>query len=282
MLGDVPSCRRSAAALGAGLVAGAILTGCAHSETGTATAAATGPAETSAAPASESDSDLAAGLLPAEAFGEGAEVVQLPLDDMPAFDHWDDGWNHWNPWWQDDEEDVTPPECLAALEEAAEESGGVQDAAGQFARTDGVRTVEVLAVPDAPVNAVEQFQAVVGACGSASFSEQHGHAGMTGQVSVEELPGLPEGMAGVSVTFSGDFPGGSWSATALAGVAQDGDRVLALVQTSDHRHGLDFHDLDSPDMDSPDLDATDGDALDPEAFTALLQQAYDVQADALD
>jgi hypothetical protein len=54
------------------------------------------------------------------------------------------------------------------------------------------------------------------------------------------------------------------------------------VQTSDHRHGLDFHDLDSPDMDSPDLDATDGDALDPEAFTALLQQAYDVQADALD
>lgn len=72
----------------------------------------------------------------------------------------------------------------------------------------------------------------------------------------------------MSVTFSGDYPGGSWSATALAGVAQDEDRdrVLALVQMS-HDHG--------------DLDPADGGALDPAAFTELLQKALDAQS-ALD
>jgi hypothetical protein len=250
--------RRSIAVLGAGLIAGTVLVGCASDRTSTAPAAATGPVETSPAPATDTDSDLAAGLLPAEAFGEGADVDSLSLDHL---DHWGDHW-----WW-DDEGDVTPPECRTALEQAASQFSGVTDAAGQVARTEEVRTIEVLAVPDAPVDAVEQFTAVVGACDSVSFSERHDHADMTGQVSIDELPGMPEGMAGVSVTFSGDYPGGSWSATALAGVAQDGDRVLALVQTS-HDHG----DLESP----------DGDPLDPAAFIALLEQAYDVQADALD
>jgi hypothetical protein len=249
--------RRSIAVLGAGLVAGTVLVGCASDRTSTAPAAATGPVETSPAPTTDAASDLAAGLLPAEAFGEGTEVDSLPLDHL---DHWG---HHW---WRD-EGDVTPPECGTALEQAASQFSGVTDAAGQVARTEGVRTIEVLAVPDAPGNAVEQFAAVVGACDSVSFSERHDHADMTGQVSIDELPGMPEGMAGVSVTFSGDYPGGSWSATALAGVAQDGDRVLALVQMS-HDHG---------DMESP-----DGEPLDPAAFIALLEQAYDVQADALD
>jgi hypothetical protein len=261
---DVLLGRRSAAVLGAGLVAGTVLIGCSSEQTSTAPAAATGPVETSPAPATDTGSDLAAGLLPAEAFGEGAEVDSLSLDHVHDLDHW----HHWgHHWWHADEGDVAPPECLTALEQAASQWSGVQDAAGQVARTEGVRTVEVLAVPDAPVNVVEQFQAVVDACDSVSFSEPHGHADMTGQVSIDEVPGMPEGMAGVSVTFSGDYPGGSWSAAALAGVAQDGDRVLALVQMSH----------DGGDPESP-----DGDPLDPAAFIALLQQAYDVQADALD
>jgi hypothetical protein len=256
--------RRSAAVLGAGLVAGTVLVGCASDRTATAPAAATGPVETSSAPATDTDSDLAAGLLPAEAFGEGAEVDSLPLDHLTDLDHLD----HWgHHWWLGDKGDVTPPECLTALEQAASQFSGVTDAAGQVARTEEVRTVEVLAVPDAPGNVVEQFRAVVGACESVSFSEHHGHPDMTGQVSIDEVQGMPEGMAGVSVTFAGDYPGGSWSASALAGVAQDGDRVLALMQMS-HHHG----DAESPDADPPD----------PAAFIALLEQAYDVQADALD
>jgi hypothetical protein len=246
-------CRRSAAFLGAGLVAGAVLTGCGAPQTPTAPAAATGPAETFAAAtgsaAPTAGSDLAAGLLPAEAFGAGATVTRLPLDLLSNDGH---GWL--------DEETVTPPECRTALDQLTSQFSGVKAAAGQVARADGVRTFEVLAVPNASVNAVEQFKAVVGACGSASFSENHGEENHgDAKLSIDALKGLPDGMAGVSVTFSGTYPDGSWSATTVAGVAQDGDRVLALAQMSH-----------------------DGTVLDPAAFAGLLQQAYEVQADALD
>jgi hypothetical protein len=244
--------RRSVAALGAGLVAGAVLAGCAADQPRTAPAAATGPAESSAAPSASSE--LAAGLLPAEAFGENADVDVLPFDGVPHFGPW----GHWGHWGHD--ESVTPAECQTALDQAATQLGDVQDAAGQVARADGTRTFEVLAVPAEPVDAVEQFQVVVDACGAGSFSEEDGdgpHGDV--QVGVDPLPGLPDGMAGVSVTLSGTYPDGSWAATALLGVAQDGDRVLALAQMS-----------------------RDEAAPDPAAFTALLQRAYDVQADALD
>jgi len=250
---------RSIAVLGAGLVAGAVLTGCAD-QPRTATAAATGPTETSvptSAPPSAS-SELAAGLLPADAFGEGADVDVLPFDGVPYFGHWDH-WDHWGYWGHDDES-VTPAECQTALDEAATQIGDVQDAAGQVARADETRTFEVLAVPAESGDAVAQFQAVVDACGAVSFSEEHGDADHGDvQVSIDPLD-VPDGMAGVSVTFSGTYPDGSWGASALMGIAQDGDRVLLLAQMS--------HDEDT--------------ALDPAAFTALLQQAYDVQSDALD
>ena len=256
---------RSLTILGAGLVAGAVLSGCAAEQPRTAPAAATGPVESSATPTPTAPSELAAGLLPAEAFGEGADVDALPFDGVPYFGHWGHwGHGHWGHWghWGHDDESVTPTACETALDEAATRFEDVQDAAGQVARADGVRTFEVLAVPAEPVDAVEQFQAVVDACGNVSFSEEHHDGDLFDlQVSIQPLPDLPDGMAGVSVTFSGTYPDdGSWAATSLLGVAQDGDRVLVLAQMS--------RDEDT--------------ALDPAAFTALLQQAYDVQADALD
>jgi hypothetical protein len=249
--------RRSLAVLGAGLVAGAVLTGCAAKQTPTTPAAATGPAESSTTPAPSSD--LADGLLPADAFGEGADVDVLPFDGVPFFGHWGHwGHGHWGDW-GDVDESVTPTACETALDEAATRFDDVQDAAGQVAHSDGIRTFEVLAVPAEP-DVVKQFQAVVDACGDVSFSEEHGHGDLIDvQVSVDPLPGLPEGMAGVSVTFSGTYPDGSWAANALLGVAQDRDRVLLLAQMS-----------------------RDDAALDPAAFQDLLQQAYDVQSDALD
>jgi hypothetical protein len=251
---------RTIPALGAGLVAGAVLAGCAANQPQTAPAAATGPAESSATPGSSSD--LAAGLLPADAFGAGADVEVFPFDGAPYLDDWD----HWGPGhWGHDDESGTPTACETAMDQAADRFGDVEDAAGQVARADGVRTFEVLAVPAVPAEpgaVVKEFQAVIGACDAASFSEEHGdddHGDV--QVSIDELSGLPDGMAGVSLTFSGTYDDGSWSATSLFGVAQDGDRVLALAQ-----------------MSWDDDDTT----LDPAAFTALLQQAYDVQAKALD
>src|SRR4051812_25425010 len=79
---------RAGGLLAAGLVAGALVTGCAGTGTGSGTgtgtgsgsvpAAATRPA--TAAPATDTGgSDLAAGLLPATAFGDGAEVTPVPL-----------------------------------------------------------------------------------------------------------------------------------------------------------------------------------------------------------
>jgi hypothetical protein len=253
---------RSIAALGAGLVAGAVLVGCAANQPLTAPAAATGPAESSAAPSASSE--LADGLLPAEAFGEGADVDVLPSDGAP----WFGPWGHWGRWdhWGHDDENVTPAECQTALDQAGTQLDDVQDAAGQVAHADGTRTFEVLAVPAEHVDAVEQFQAVVDACGAVSFGEEDGD-GMHGdvQVGIDPLPGLPDGMAGVSVTFSGTYSDGSWSATSLMGIAQDGDRVLVLAQ-----------------MSWDDDTASDQAVPDPAAFTALLQKAYDVQSDALD
>lgn len=246
--------------LGAGLLAGAVLSGCAAAETPTQPAAVTEPVEQPAAPAAATDepsgggSDLGAGLLPAEAFGEGTDVDTFSLDDLPDPDSWD----HWG----DHAENVMPPECATALDQVAAQFTDVADAAGEMARTDHVRSFEVLAVPATPVDAVEQMQTVVDACGSATFShddgdEDHGNA----QVAIAPLPDVPEGMAAFSLTFSGTWPGGDWSATSFMGVAQDGQRVLALAQMS-------WDDDEA--------------ALDPASFTALLRQAYDVQAGALD
>src|SRR3954452_7020870 len=72
---------RSLTVLGTGLVAGAVLVGCGTDPTPTAPAAATSPA--GAPPPPTAPSDLAAGLLPAEAFGEGADVDTLPFDGVP-------------------------------------------------------------------------------------------------------------------------------------------------------------------------------------------------------
>jgi hypothetical protein len=247
--------RRSAAVLGGGLVVGAVLAGCAAPQTPTAPAAATGPAESSATPAPSSD--LAAGLLSADDFGAGADVTVLPFDGT-YLDHWGNwGHEHWGDW-GDDDESGTPSACETALDQAAAQFGDVQDAAGQVARADGTRTFEVLAVPTEKVNAVEQFGTVVKECGAATFSDEHGD-GDVGNVSIEALADVPDGMAGVSVTFSGTYPDGSWSASALIGIAQDGDRVLVLAQMS-----------------------RDDTPLDPAAFTDLLQKAYEVQSKALD
>jgi hypothetical protein len=269
MLLQVVRGRRSVAVLGAGFVAGVVLTGCGAGQTLVDPAAATGPAGGAAAPAAATSTsgDLSDGLLPADAFGAGATLRQFPSGALPDADHMDDGWF--------DDESVTPPECLTALQQVVSAFGTPQDAAGELARNDGVMTVEALVVPAATVDVVQQLQSVVTACNSASLDDgdDHGDA----QVSITSLSGLPDGMAGVSLTFSGDYSGGSWSATALAGVAQDGDRVLAMAQMSwDHGHGDDGDDGDGGDA------SDQGQQLDPAAFTDLLQHAYQVQSDALD
>jgi hypothetical protein len=244
--------------LGAGLLAGAMLTGCAAAQTRTAPAAATEPLDEpaaatsteSSAPSSGSASDLTSGLLPADAFGSGASVHTFTLADLDSWDHWDH-----------DAANVVPPECASAMNQVMTQFDKPQDAAAQWAHGDDVQSLEVLAVPAAPVDAVAQVQSVVDACGSATFSDDDGDHHGNATVSVKPLADVPEGMIAFSLTFSGNWSEGTWNSTSYLGVAQDGNRVLALAQMS-------WHDTDS--------------TVDPASFTALLQHAYDVQAKALD
>jgi hypothetical protein len=248
--------RRSLVLLGAALAAGGALSGCTSSWTDT-TSTDAGSAKVAVAPAAAtsttSGGDLSTGLLPDDAFGQGATVKEFPLDGMPG------PWGMPGRWSHHDDEDgdggVAPPECKAALDKARSQFTGVQDAAGKVGWADSTRTVEVLAVPKTQGDAVAAFRSVTDACGSVSFDRGPGN----GSVKLEALTGLPDGAAGVSVTFTGTYPGGSWSSTALAAVAQDGDRVLGLAEMSH-----------------------DGTSLDKAAFTDLLSRAYQVQADALD
>src|SRR3954454_9790391 len=249
--------------LGAGLLAGAVLTGCAGTPTRTVTAAATQPLDApaaatstatstaSSAPSSSSGSDLTAGLLPADAFGSGASVQTFTLADLDSWDDWDHG-----------TAGVVPPECASAMDQVMTQFDKPQDAAAQWARSDGVQSMEVLAVPATPVDAVAAVQDVAQKCGSATFSHDDGDGDHHGSatVTVAPLSGVPDGMAAYSLTFSGDWSGGTWTSTSYLGVAQDGNRVLGLVQMS-------WHESDT--------------AVDPASFTALLGQAYQVQHDAL-
>jgi hypothetical protein len=257
MLAATSRSRRMIGLLGAGLVAGALLTGCGGGQTGTAPAAATHPA--SAAPAADTDAadhadGLAAGLLPADAFGDGATVMAVPLGQLrtmaplaaaPLAGV-----------------DVQPPGCLTALQAMLPRLTAVDDAAVQVARAAGTVSVEALAVPSARVDAVGQLQQLATACSAVDVTaEQYGSAHVSvAPVALPADSGLPDRTTVVAITVAAaGADGRSWTGTALAGVVDDGGRVLALAQA-----------------------APQGGTVSSASFTDLLQQAYQTQADAPD
>jgi hypothetical protein len=261
MLAATSRSRRMIGLLGAGLVAGALLTGCGGGQTGTAPAAATHPA--SAAPAADTDAadpaadhadGLAAGLLPADAFGDGATVMAVPLGQLrtmaplaaaPLAGV-----------------DVQPPGCLTALQAMLPRLTAVDDAAVQVARAAGTVSVEALAGPSARVDAVGQLQQLATACSAVDVTaEQYGSAHVSvAPVALPADSGLPDRTTVVAITVAAaGADGRSWNGTALAGVVEDGGRVLALAQA-----------------------APQGGTVSSASFTDLLQQAYQTQADAPD
>jgi hypothetical protein len=243
--------RRTTGLLVAGLAAGGLLTGCGGGQTPTAPAAATHPA--TAAPAADSR-DLADGLLPAPAFGADATTTPLALDRLGAMAPMAAASLAGI--------DVQPPGCLAAVQAVLPQLTGVGDATAQVARSAGTVSVEALAVPTAHVDAVGTVQQLTGACSAVDITAKtYGSAHLT----VAALPvpadaGLPDRTAVVAITATATAADGrSWSGTALAGVVEDGDRVLALAQV-----------------------APQGADPSSASFTDLLSQAYRTQAAALD
>jgi hypothetical protein len=243
--------RRTLGLLAAGLAAGALLTGCGGGQTRTAPAAATQPA--TAAPAADTR-DLAGALLPARAFGEGATTTPVPLDRLRAMAPMAAA--------PLAGVDVQPPGCLSAVQAVLPQLTAVEDAAAQVARSAGTVSVEALAVPSAAVDAVGTLRQLATACSAVDVTAaQYG----SGHVTVAGVPvppdaGLPDRSAVVAITVTAAGADGRWwSATGLAGVVEDGHRVLALAQA-----------------------ALQGGELSSASFTDLLSQAYRTQAHALD
>jgi hypothetical protein len=261
---SAPSHRRSRTTLlvGAGLTGAAVLAGCGAQEV------AGEPAEASVAPAAGTGTassgaladveDLSAGLLPAEAFGAGA-VAPLTAEELAQQAQVYGGSMAGSL----DGVTVTPESCgtaLAALQGGRPQPEDLEGFAAQMAKANGttVLTVEVLAAGPVVADAVEQLVGGVSACPEATVSApQLGDATVAFQTL--DTPDLGDDAVVVGVTTTVTPAGGQpFAAPVLLGMVQDGDRLVTLVSTG------------------PDAE------LDAGAFDALLAQAHEHQADALD
>ena len=241
-----PPARRTTL-LATGLVAGAVLTGC-SSGADVQEAAATGAPAPSAEAATPASTDLAAGLLPAEAFGDGARVVpvngeRLSRGALPAGGSLSGA-------------EVTPEACAAALQALpVPEPPAAGDVAAQVAVSGTTYTAQLLAVAGPAAGLVGEVPALVEQCPQVQVSApEHGSA--TVDLATFDVPDLGDAAVGVAVTAVTTEPGGAQhAALGLVGLVRDGDRVVALA-TGDR----------------------EGAEPDRAAFTALLERAYDAQS----
>jgi hypothetical protein len=244
---------RRTSLLATGLVAGAVLTGCA-SDAGVQEAAATGTPSPSAeaAAATPAPADLAAGLLPAEAFGPGARV--LPVPGQRLSEHALAGMG------APADAAVTPEACTAALQALpVHQPPAAEDLAAQVAVQGTTYTAQLLSVAGPAAGLVGRVPELVGQCPQVTVSSP-GHGSATIDLATFDVPDLGDAAVGVSVAVAATEPGGTGrEASGLVGLVQDGDRVLTLA-TGDR----------------------EGAEPDRAAFTALLEQAHEVQAAALD
>jgi hypothetical protein len=138
---------------------------------------------------------------------------------------------------------------------------GLDDVEGLGAQTATVgttTTVQILASGNGIAAGVGDVASTAETCPRATItSPDIGTADVT--FTALDVPQLGNGSAGVSMTLSVTGPGGQpITVPMLLGMVRDGDRLVSLTQA----------------------DAAGG--ADPAAFTALLQQAFEQQAAALD
>jgi hypothetical protein len=248
----ITSLRRRTLSVGLG---GALLlaaaSGCAEEDDDGGDAGA--PASTSPAPSSGSGDDapsndeLAAGLLPAEAFGPDAQVVTVDLRQLST-----------SPATLPEGATVTPAECnesLGAVQLGPDDFGAV---VAQTAETPTRLTVEVLAEDERiEAGSAAEFDDLLARC---SHIELTAPDGSTGTIDFRELdvPDVGELSAGVAFTLAIGAPDGSGTTiTCLLAIAVEGQRMLFLQQA-----------------------APDGEPLDEAAFADLFTQAYEAQQEA--
>ena len=251
---SIPRLRIGACA--AALWCTALLSSCSGDGGSSAGSASSSADSSSSASASSQDASagteaaggLAAGLLPAEAFGTGATVIPLSRDQLEQ-----------GAGLAADPETltITPESCAAAVEGTQPRIEDYDDVAAQSATVGGTTTGEVLLRGQATTGALEALAGAATNCSQAQISSPE-----LGEVTLTfeeiDVPDLGGGAAAVRYTTTLTQGGQEVSVPALVGLVQDGDRAITLLTI-----------------------ATDGSQPDATAFTSLLEQAFEVQADAL-
>ncbi len=231
-----------------------VLTACGGGEnedSDAAPSASTGsssPSSTAPAEPTDNGGGLAAGLLPDDAFGPDATVVEVSQQQLAA-----------GAGLTADSEDVeiSPESCAEAVEGTQPSIEDYDEAAGLNATTGAVTTVEVILRGEATEGSVEQLAASPETCPEATISSpQFGEA----TVSFEAVaaPDLGDGSAVIRYVTTLEQNGNQVSIPTLVGLVQDGDRAITLLTL-----------------------AADGSEPDEAEFLALLERAYEVQAEAL-
>jgi hypothetical protein len=239
------------AALAGGISCAVLLTACGDEPTEDAAGSSSAPtSSSSSAPAESSDeaSGLAAGLLPAEAFGEQATVIPLTREQLRQ-----------SAGLAADPADLTvsPEGCTDVLSSTQPPIDDYEDAAAQSATVGAATTVEVLLEGEVTSDAVTTLARAVESCPEAQISSPElGEATLTFETL--DVPATGDAVAAVRYTTTLTQAGQEVSVRALVGLVQDGDRLITLLTI-----------------------ATDGSNPDATAFTSLLQQAFEVQAEKL-
>jgi hypothetical protein len=235
-----------------GLVCAVLLGACSSDDGSSSAGPSSSPATSSSPsePAGESGAagDLAAGLLPAEAFGESATVLPLSRSQLEQ-----------GAGLAADPESltITPESCAAAVEGTQPQIEDYDEVAAQSATAGGSTTVEVLLQGEATAGSVEALAEAATNCPEARISSPElGEATVAFQAL--DAPDVGDGAAAVRYTTTITQGGQEVSIPALVGLVQDGDRAVTLLTI-----------------------ATDGSQPDATAFAALLEQAYLAQAEAL-
>ena len=234
--------------LAAAVALAGLLAGCSGGTSGGATASGSRSAASSSG--SVTGTPLSAGLLPADAFGPHATVLNLTLDQLRRATA--------SAGTASSGGQVDPPSCAVAVQGGSPDFTGVADLAAQSATGPDGSTVEAL-LTGAPVpGAVDRVLGAVAACPRATVTTPDG---TTSTLTFRSVPVPPMGddAAAMEVTTSASGPGAAQPSPALVGVVRDRDRLLLLLSAG-----------------------AGGAAPDEARFTALLQQAYRTQARALD
>jgi hypothetical protein len=213
-----------------------------------ATSSPAGGSSSESADPGTGDGDLAGGLLPDDAFGAGATVIPLSRGQLEqgaglAADP--------------ETTTITPEDCAAAVEGTQPQIEDFDDVAAVSATSGASTTVEVLLQGEATAGAVETLSDAAADCPEAQIaSPEFGEATVTFEPL--DVPALGDGAVAVRYTTTLTQDGQQIDVPALVGLVQDDDRVITLLTI-----------------------ATDGSQPDAAVFTSLLEQAFEVQAEAL-